>query len=346
MDSEPEAPPLRWGVLGAARILRKVVPALRAAGGDVAVIGASRRGRAEEAAAAWGIPRAVEGYAPVVEDPGIDAVYLPLANGLHREWLLATAAAGKHCLCEKPLTVTAADARAARDAFARAGRRLVEAFMWCHHPQAVRLRELLAPGGLGGARRVHAGFSFPLDRPADYRWSRAMGGGALLDIGCYGVSAARFAFRSEPVAVSARAVFRPGDDGVDETAAVWMDFGEGRLATVSCSFASAFSQQLEVIGTEGRARLDRPWLSADEPARVDVERGFDRAAEEIAPVDAYRLMAEHFGRLARDPALPMDPAEDGVAQAATMEAILASARAGGAVIDLARTGSPPPAPPS
>lgn len=343
----PAATSLRWGVLGAARILRKVVPALRAAGGEVAMIGASGPERAREAAAAHGIERAVEGYAAVVADERIDAIYLPLANSLHLPWLLAAAAAGKHCLCEKPLALSAAEARTARDAFARSGRRLMEAFMWCHHPQAARVRELLVPGRLGAPRRVDATFSFPLDRPGDYRWSRAMGGGALLDIGCYGVSAARFFFGREPVAVSVRARFRPGEDGVDETAAAWLDFGEGRLATLSCSFVSAFAQGVEVIGTEGRARLDRPWLSAGAPARIEIERGFEREAEEIAPVDCYRLMVEHFARLVGDPSLPPAPGEDGVAQAVVLDAMLASARAAGAVIDLPdppRTGSRPPAP--
>jgi predicted dehydrogenase len=297
-----------------------------------------------EAAEAWGIGRAAGSYAAVVEDAEVDAVYLPLANSLHHEWLLAAAAAGKHCLCEKPMTVTAAQAREAGEAFARADRRLMEAFMWCHHPQAARLRQLLAPGELGPPRRFHATFSFPLDRPDDYRWKRAMGGGALLDIGCYGVSAARHFFRGEPEAVSVRAAFRAGSDGVDESAAAWLDFGEGRLATVSCSFASAFSQGLEVTGTEGRARLDRPWLSGDTPVHIDIERGFERRTEEIAPADAYRLMAEHFGRLVADPALPMRPAEDGAAQATVLEAMLESARAAGAVIALPRTGSRPPAP--
>jgi predicted dehydrogenase len=279
-----------------------------------------------------------------VGDPDVDAVYLPLANALHHQWLLAVATAGKHCLCEKPLTLTAAEAREARDAFARAGRRLMEAFMWRHHPQVARLDRLLAKGQLGAPRRFHATFSFPLDRPDDYRWKRAMGGGALLDIGCYGVSAARHFLGGEPVAVCARAVLRPGADGVDESAAAWLDFGEGRLATLSCSFASAFSQGLEVTGTEGRARLDRPWLSADSTVRIDVERGFERRTEEIAPADSYRLMVEHFARLVHDPSLPMGPAEDGAAQAVVMEAMLAAARAGGAVIDLRRSGSRPPAP--
>lgn len=335
--SEPpsHASPLRWGVLGAARILRKVVPALRAAGGDVVVIGASRLDRAREAATAWGIPRAVEGYAAVVADESLDAIYVPLANALHHEWLLAIAAAGKHCLCEKPLTVTAAEAREARDAFARAGRRVMEAFMWRHHPQAPRVRELLAPERLGEPRRLHATFSFPLDRPHDYRWKRAMGGGALLDIGCYGVSAARYFLGSEPVAVSARARFGSGDDGVDESAAAWLDFGDGRLATVTCSFTSAFVQAVEVVGSAGTVRLDRPWLSVDTPARIEWQRGDEREVEEIGPVDAYRRMVEHFRGLVGDSRRPGAPAEDGVAQAVVLEAMLRSARSGGTVVELA-----------
>jgi len=327
--SSPPRPPLRWGVLGAARILRKVVPALRAAGGDVRVIGASRLARAEEAAGALGIPRAVEGYAAVVADDSLEAIYLPLANALHHEWLLAVAAAGRHCLCEKPLTVTADEAREVRAAFTRAGRCVMEAFMWCHHPQAARLRELLAPGRLGEPRRVHATFSFPLDRPDDYRWKRALGGGALLDVGCYGVNAARLLFGREPVAVSARASFGRGDDGVDESAAAWLDFGDGRLATVDCSFASAFAQGLEVVGTEGTARLSRPWLSGETPTRIEWRRGYESGGEEVAAADAYAVMAARFTECVRDPGKPLAPGENGTAQAAVLDALLASARADG-----------------
>lgn len=330
----PSAAPLRWGVLGAARILRRLVPAIRATGGDVAVVGASRLERAREAAATWGIGRAVEGYAAVVADESLQAIYLPLANALHHEWLLAVAAAGKHCLCEKPLTVTADQAREAGTAFARAGCRLMEAFMWRHHPQVERVRDLLRPGSLGEPRRFHATFSFPLDRPGDYRWKRAMGGGTLLDIGSYGVNAARLFFRREPVAVSARARFGPGSDGVDESAAGWLDFGDGRLATVSCSFTSAFGQVVDVVGTEGRVRLDQPWLAVDRPARIEWERGHDHGAEEIGPVDAYRRMVRHFVELVEDAARPLDPAEDGVLQTAVTEAMLESARSGGAVIEV------------
>ncbi len=321
--------PLRWGVLSAARILGKVVPSLLATGGRVVVVGASRADRAEAAAAEHGIERAAAGYAAVLRDPEVEAVYVPLVNSMHREWALAAAAAGKHCLCEKPLAMSAADAREIRDAYRAVGRRCVEAFMWRHHPQVPRARELFAPGNLGDPRRVHATFSFPLDRPDDYRWVRSLGGGALLDLGGYCVNAARYFFRREPVAASARAVVRPGEEGVDESVAAWLDFGDGRLATFSVSFASGFAQGMEIVGTEGRARLDQPWNAMGKPVRIPWQRGFTHGEEEVPGTNPYREMAGHFTQRVRDPDLPDEPAEDGVAQAVVLDALRSSFERGG-----------------
>jgi predicted dehydrogenase len=320
---------LNWGILGAARINRRIAPAIHDAGSQVVALAASSLTRAEEAAAAYDIPRAHEGYQRALDDPDVEIVYLPLANSLHPEWLRATAEAGKACLCEKPLVLSAAEAGDVRDRFAAAGRPLVEAFMWRHHPQATWLKEQLVPGRLGEPKRIHATFSFPLDRPDDYRWSARMGGGAIADIGGYGVNAARYFFGAEPIAVSFRGEFRPGPDGVDDTAAGWLDFGEGRLATISCSIANAFAQGLEVVGTEGRAWVERPWLSVDVPTRVIVERGHDRETKEFPPVNAYRTLVEHFERVVRDGA-DLAPAETGVEQAAALEAAIHSARREGA----------------
>ena len=325
------SPPLRWGVLGAARILGKLAPAIRAAGGHLVAIGASTRERAREGARQHGIERALGGYQEVLDDPDVDAVYLPLANGLHRRWLLAAADAGKHCLGEKPLTLSAADARDICGRFRAAGGCVQEAFMWRHHPQAEWLSAQLTQGALGEPLRVHAAFSFPLDRPDDYRWSAAMGGGALWDIGCYGVNAARYFFRAEPVAASFRARFRGGPGGVDESASGWLDFGDGRTATVSCSFASAFAQGLEVVGREGSARLDRPWLSVDTPTEIVTQRGYDRSVQRFDAVNAYASMVLHFTRIAQSTQEDAWPAEDGLAQAVALAGVLESARAAGRV---------------
>jgi predicted dehydrogenase len=234
-------------------------------------------------------------------------------------------------LCEKPLALHADEALAARERFARAGCHLEEAFMWRHHPQARWLREKLTTGGLGAVRRMHASFSFALDRPEDYRWSARMGGGALWDIGCYGVNAARFFFGGEPLAASFHASFTPGVDGVDDTAVGWLDFGGGRGATVSCSFTSAFAQAIEIVGEVGRAWVERPWLAIDVPARVVIERDNEPEVREFEPCNPYRAMIEHFTRVVREPSADRWPAEDGGEQARVMEGLLASARAGGAV---------------
>jgi predicted dehydrogenase len=317
--------------MGAARITRKLIPALQATGAQVLAIAASRREKAEQVANTHGIPRAYGGYEHLLADPEVEAVYLPLANSLHREWLIATVAAGRACLCEKPLVLSARDARDLRERFARAGCRLQEAFMWRHHPQVVWLEKQLVPGKLGEVRRLHATFSFTLDRPADYRWSAAMGGGALWDIGCYGVNAARFFFRAEPEAASFRASFSSQPDGVDESVAGWLDFGGGRFATISCSFTSAFSQRIELVGSEGQAWLERPWLTVDVPARVLIERANQPVVREFGPTNSYRAMIEHFTKAVRDPSADLWPAEDGCAQAVVMEGVVESARRGGAV---------------
>jgi predicted dehydrogenase len=203
--------------------------------------------------------------------------------------------------------------------------------MWRHHPQVAWLEEQLVAGRLGEPRRLHASFSFTLDRPHDYRWSAAMGGGVLSDIGCYGVNAARFFFRGEPEAASFRAWFSSRPDGVDETAAGWLAFDGGRVATISCSFTSAFSQIIEVVGSEGRAYIERPWLAVDLPTRVVIERANKTDVREFEAANSYRTMIEHFTKAVRDPSSDLWPAEDGCAQAAVLEGVVGSARQGGVV---------------
>lgn len=324
--------PLKWGILGAARIASKsLLPAMRAAGAEIVAVGASTGARAEAFARAEGIPRAYAGYDAVLDDPEIDAVYLPLANGLHFEWAVKTARAGKSCLCEKPLVLQGRDARELHDIFNENHCRLQEAFMWRHHAQIAWMTEQIAGGAIGSLRRVHAMFSFTLDRPGDYRWKAGQGGGALWDIGCYCVNSARHFFGAEPVAASVRAQFRPQPDDVDESAAGWLDFGGGRMATLSCSFAAGFSQGIELLGTDGRAWIGQPWLQVNRETRIMIERNNERTIKDFPAMNAYVAMIEHFTRAVRDPSFGLRPAEDGLMQAAAMEGVLASARNGGAV---------------
>lgn len=294
-------------------------------------IGASSKGRAEAFANKSGIARAYGDYRALLDDEQVDAVYLALANGLHLEWAAETARADKACLCEKPMVLSARDAHDLHALYGESGRRLQEAFMWRHHPQIEWLSEELNDGRIGELRRINAVFSFRFDRPENYRWKADQGGGSLWDVGCYCVDAARFFFKAEPVAASIRAMLRPEPDAVDESAAGWIDFGEGRLATLSCSFTSAYNQGLEILGTEGRAWLGKPWGHVDTLTRVAIEKDGERTWRDFEPTDAYVDMVRHFSRAVRDPDYALHPAEGGLAQAIAMEGIQQSAKNAGEI---------------
>ena len=318
--------PLRWGIMGAARIARRrIIPALRETGARVVAVASKSRERAEDFAGTNGIERSYEGYQRLLEDPEIDAIYLPLENVHHHEWALKTAQARKACLCEKPLVLTAADAKSLQDAFAETGCRLQEAFMWRHHDQIIWVSAQLAKGRIGDLQRVNAIFSLTLERPTDnYRWRRDQGGGALWDIGCYCVNASRFFFGEEPRSVSFRADFLPGENGIDESGAGWLDFGRGRFATFSISFRTAFAQGIEILGTEGRVWIEAPWLQVEQETRVSVERDQEVTVQRFDPMNAYATMIQHFTSTVRNPEVASQPAEDGCLQAIAMEGVAES----------------------
>lgn len=329
-EPHPGARPLRWGVLGAARIARKaLVRAIREAGGEVAAIGAGSLDRARAFADELEIPEAYEGYAPVVHHPRLDAIYLPLANGLHFRWALACARAQKHCLCEKPLVLTAVEARELRAAFGENGRRLMEAFMWRHSPAWDWILEQVRGLEVGTVRRVHGAFAFPLGRPEDYRWRDDQGGGALWDIGTYCVNAARFIFGCEPRIVSARSEPVRRGAVADRSTVGWLDFGDDRLAGFECSFDSAYDQYLVITGSEGSMRVERPFTTSSGTTTLHVRIGRKSNSFEFRPVDPYVYMVEHFARAVHDRSFALAPGEDGVEQATAMQALTESALAGG-----------------
>jgi predicted dehydrogenase len=323
--------PLRWGILGAARIARKAFArAIQATGGGAIAIGASSLERAREFAGEFGIPRAFEGYRPVLESPEVEAVYIPLANGLHFQWALECARAGKHCLCEKPLVLTADEAQQLREAFAQAGCLLVEGFMWRHHPLAAWLEQQLGEGGIGELQRVSASFSFMFDRPDDFRWRDDQGGGALWDIGGYCVNAMRMFFAGEPQLVSARSRWVAPESRTDAATVGWLDFGENRLGTFNCSFTSAYHQFITLVGSRGVIQVDRPFTGLAGPVTAQVQIGDAATQELFEPDNAYERLVEHFTRAARDPSFALSPAEDGLAQSRVMEALARSALNSGA----------------
>lgn len=325
-----------WGIMSTANINDKVLAG--AAGSDavdvVAVAGRDAE-RTIAYAEAKGIPTAHAGYDALLADPLVEAVYVSLPNGLHVEWAIKALQAGKHVLCEKPLSRRAAEVERAFDAAEAADRLLMEAFMWRHHPQTLRLSELVAERAVGETRLVRAAFSFPLTDSANVRLSGALEGGALMDVGCYCVSGARLV-AGEPETVSAQMVYAP-DDGsgmpVDVRTAAVLRHPGGVLTTFDCALDLVARDELEVVGEGGSLFVDDPWHCRD--ARIDVRRtGGSTTTVAVAPADSYRLELENLSAAIRGEAEPLLGRVDAVAQARVVEALYASAAAGGAPVSV------------
>jgi D-xylose 1-dehydrogenase (NADP+, D-xylono-1,5-lactone-forming) len=319
---------VRLALLSTARINEKLVAGARqAAGVDVVAIASRDLARAKAQAAALGIPRAYSSYEALLADPDIDAVYVALPNSLHVEWSIRALEAGKHVLCEKPLSRRPAEAARAFDAAESTRRVLAEAFMWRHHPQARRLEELVAE--IGGLRLIRAAFSFALDRPGDIRLSAALDGGALMDVGCYCVSAARM-LAGEPVAVGAEQV--TGGDGVDVRLAATMRFRDGILAHFDCGLDLALRDELDVVGRDGALFCDDPWFCE----RPGIElRDADGESQhiDVPAANAYGCELEDFAAALAGEREQRWGRADAVAQARAIEALYESA-ASRSIVDL------------
>jgi xylose dehydrogenase (NAD/NADP) len=319
-------PPLRWGLLGTARINRRVIPPLRASARNRLVAVASRDlERARAYAAEWGIERSWGSYEELVADPGIDVVYVPLPNHLHVEWTLRAVRAGKHVLCEKPLALQAEDVDRVATAAREHGVAVAEALMYRHHPQTLRVRELVEEGAVGRVQLVRGSFTFPLTRPGDVRLDPAMGGGCLWDLGCYPVSLARFVLGREPTRVFGQAAW--GETGIDETFAGQMEFPGGVLAQIDCGFRAPLRTSFEVVGTEGTIVMPSPWRP--DPA-LPTRLARDETVTEI-PVggeDKYLLEIEDLADAALLGRAPRVSLADTRGNTAALRALLESARSG------------------
>jgi len=249
---------------------------------------------------------------------------VPLPNSMHAPWSVRALEAGKHVLCEKPLTRHAADAEEAFAAAERSGRLLAEGFMWRHHPQAKRLGELLAEGRIGRLRLVRATFSFALAREGDIRFSGELEGGALMDVGCYCLSGARMVAGAEPERVSGEHVL--GGDGVDVVFSATLRFPDDVLGQFDCGFVVSARDELEAIGEEGSLFLDDPWKGR--APMIEVRRDGEVEAVEVDSADPYACELADFARAARGEMPAPFGAADAVAQARAIEALYRSAETG------------------
>lgn len=323
---------VRWGVLGVANIAtRQVIPAIQATETcRVTAIASRDLVRARAAAEQLGIDRAYGSYGELLEDPDIEAVYIPLPNHLHAEWTLAAAAAGKHVLCEKPLALTADEARRMVEGCARAGVKLMEAFMYRHHPQWVEVKRMVDEGVIGDVYAIQTIFSYRNLDPANIRNIAGAGGGALYDIGCYPVNVARFIYDAEPTDVKAF-IRRDPTFGTDALTSAILDF-DGRHAVFTVSTQIEDDQRVAIEGTAGRLVVEIPFnIPHDRPTRIYHYAGGNPPAEphvevhEIPPANQYGIEAELFGRAIReDTPAPVEPT-DAIANMEVLDRIFAAA---------------------
>lgn len=328
------APPLRWGLLGTARINRSLIPAIRAsARSRLAGVASRSLDRASAYAAEWEIPAPYGSYESMLADPDIDAVYIPLPNHLHVEWTLRAIAAGKHVLCEKPLALLPSDVdRIAGDA-RRAGVAVAEAFMYRHHPLTIRVAAMVKDGRIGRLRAIRGTFTFMLTRPNDVRLVPEWGGGSLWDVGCYPVSYARL-LAGEPIAVGAQAIHHP--TGIDMAVAGSLVFRDDVVGVFDCGFGAHFRTFVEIAGEDGVITLETPFKPGAE-ASLRITTGEDVETVAVPGESLYLGEVQDLEAAAFDGRPTRVGLDDSRGNIATLVALHQAARTG-AVVALADLG--------
>jgi predicted dehydrogenase len=325
---------VRWGVLGAAEIaIKKVIPAMqRGDWCEIAAIASRDLAKAQQAAAALGIPKAYGSYEALLADPDIEAVYNPLPNHLHVPWSIQCARAGKHVLCEKPLAMNVTEAReliAVRD---RTGVKIGEAFMVSSHPQWLRARELVRSGSIGELRSIAGFFSYSNLNPANIRNIAEYGGGGLMDIGCYPIFTSRFLFGEEPRRVAAVMELDP-QMHTDRLTSAILEYPSGQ-AIFTCSTQLVPYQRMQIFGTKGRIEIEIPFNAPpDRPTRLWIDDGGDLFGagireEKFKVCDQYTLQGDEFSRAVRGQGEVPVSLESALANMRVIDAVSRAARSG------------------
>ncbi len=322
---------LRWGVFSTAAIgLRKVIPAMQLGQFTTVTAIASRDlAKAKAAAADLGIASAYGSYEELIADPNVDAIYNPLPNQMHVPWTIKAAEAGKHVLCEKPLSLTVAEAKTLLPVRDRTGVKIGEAFMIRSFTQWLRLRQLLDEGRIGELRSVVAAFSFFNRDPKNIRNMVDSGGGALYDIGCYCIQSSRYAFGALPTRVVG-VIERDPDFGVDRLTSALLDYPGGQ-AIFTCSTQLIPYQRVHFLGTKGRIEIEIPFNAPkDRPTRMFIDgtgdiHGTGIVTEEFPTADQYTMQGDAFSRAVLEGGEVPVPLEDAIANMAVIEAIFKSA---------------------
>ena len=317
---------LNWGLLSTARINRALITPLRASKRNHLLAVASRTQQSvDRYAREWKIPRAHGSYEALLADPEIDVIYNSLPDHLHAEWTIRAVEAGKHVLCEKPLALGVDEVDAMQEAARKHGRVVAEAFMYRHHPQTLKVQDLIRNGSLGTLKLIRGSFSFVLAREGDVRLDPAMGGGSIWDVGCYPISYARTITGENPLEVFGWQV--TGQTGIDETFVGQMRFANDIHAQFDCSFVIPFHAFMEVIGSEGTLNIPNPFKpGVDE--KIFITRGDKTETIKVKGQELYIGEVEDMAdaiMLGHAPRISLD---DSRANVAVISALLESARVG------------------
>lgn len=323
---------LRWGILGAARVNERLLPAIvEAPNAQLVAIASRRPGAAAETLARYapGITGVTvyDDLMALLHDPNVDAVYVPLANHEHAEWTLRAIEHGKHVLCEKPMALQPADIDAIQAAAQRHGVKVMEGFMYRFHPQHARVLEIVRSGLIGEVRSARSSFSFPMRPARRYRLAEDItrGGGALWDIGCYAVHSVRLAFAHSPQSVSLLSSFV--ESGADISSSGVLDFGEGRFAQFDFSFERARRCEYEIIGTQGGVKCHTVWqLPGDVPVISWWTEAGQQCEERLPVANHFTLEVEHFSACVLNDHTPLLSLEDAKLNCRILQAALQSAQ--------------------
>ncbi len=316
--------PLGWGLLGTARINRAVIPPLKASKNSRLLAVASRSAdKAAQYADRWDIPRHYGDYEALLADPTIDVIYNSLPNNLHFEWSLKALQAGKHVLCEKPLTIRTADVDALIRASEETGRIIAEAYMYRHHPQTLMVKEMVESGEIGQLQHMRGSFTYVNTRPGDTRFDPSMGGGSLLDIGCYPIGYASYLAGSTPVLVFGQQVI--GTTGVDVRFSGQLLFSRDVIAQFECSFITEYRVGMEISGDRGRITVPEPFKPG-KSTKITLHQGGQEKTIPIKGRELYQGEIEDIENAIMNGTPPSISLSESRAIIMTIEALYQSAK--------------------
>ncbi|UNK20321.1 Gfo/Idh/MocA family oxidoreductase [Paenibacillus sp. N3/727] len=320
---------LKWGILGCASIAKRaVIPGLQQSKfNEVSAIASRDIDKSKSTAEEFNISKAYGSYEALLEDPDIDAVYIPLPNHLHKEWSIRAAEAGKHILCEKPLALTASEAAEMAEAAAKAGVILSEAFMYRYHPRYDMIKDLLNSGSIGQIRAIHSSFTFNNAADAqNVRYRKDWGGGSIYDVGCYPIHAARLLLDQEPEAVTVQAFFSSEHDDVDMMASGLIEFGNAVSLTFDCGMWAAFRNPLEVLGTEGSIEVPHAYTIPSGGDHFYLNKNGERQQITVTKANAYSEQGDHLADVILNNVPLRFGTEDAISNMKVIDACLLSAR--------------------